>query len=132
MSPLLLRVKSFDSSAAEPMQKESKTMEHHPGEQKETIEKLSAAVVEMGGRLHIGDITLREINLALAALKEGQTDAAVQTQKMYNRMFIDNGKKSFQSVMSNNAVHIRLQWFFIGGMSLTVICGAIKMIWFSQ
>ena len=79
-------------------------------------------------RLHLGDITLNSIDMTLKVLKETQDKSAEMTNKMYKRMFVDNGKKSFQSSLSNMGVHIRLQWFFIGAIVIAVIGGSIR-IW---
>jgi len=95
-----------------------------PCEQKDAIDKITA-------RLHLGDVTLSKISLTLTAIKEAQIPISEQVHSLHNRMFIDNGKKSFQSSLSNIGVHIRLQWFFIGAIVIAVVGGSVK-IWMSR
>lgn len=97
--------------------------EHHCTE-KERLTQIEA-------RLHLGDLTLNNIDLTLKTMADAHDKSADATTKMYNRMFIDNGRKSFQSVLSNTGVHIRLQWFFIGAIVIAVISGSIK-IWIGR
>jgi len=74
------------------------------------------------------DSVRSECLLAMKAVIEDALEPIGKKQdKLHQRMFIDNGKKSFQSSLSNMGVHIRLQWFFIGALVLGVIGGAIKV-----
>ena len=62
-----------------------------------------------------------------SVMKETQAPIVEKLDDLHRRMFVDNGKKSFQSSLSNVGVHIRLQWFFIGGIVLALISAAVKM-----
>ena len=69
-----------------------------------------------------------ECILTIKAAVESALEPLVEKmEEMNTRMFVDNGRKSFQSSLGNMGVHIRLQWFFIGGIVLTIIGGAIRL-----
>ena len=103
--------------------------EDHECSEKEKIANLHRLVISNEGRLHAGDILLAGINTALIDINSAQTVSKKQQDEIYRRMFVDNGKKSIQSTLSNTGVHIRLQWFFIGAIMLAIIGGTIKL-WF--
>ena len=82
------------------------------------------------GRLHLGDITLVEIKQAIETLDGNMQKDSELTTKIYNRMFIDNGKKSFQSVLATTSTHIRIQWFILGAIIVAAVVSAMKHLFF--
>ena len=100
-----------------------------PCEKSGTIDHIEKLATDNAARLHAGDVTLNSIDLTLKEMKQVQADTSQKMTNLHNRMFIDNGKKSFQSALSNVSVHVKLQWFFIGAIVVSMIGASIK-VWF--
>jgi len=90
-------------------------------EQKETIQQIN-------NRLHLGDMTLRDIKYSLESLKESIDSIQERSTQTYNRMFIDNGKKSFQSIIEKQSTHMGLQWFLLGAIIMAAFGSVLTAI----
>jgi hypothetical protein len=54
------------------------------------------------------------INAVRVAIAEELKPIKESYNEMHKRMFVDNGKKSIQSSLSDLSGHIKFQWFLLG------------------
>jgi len=58
---------------------------------------------------------------ALAPLDE-------KISKIHERMFVDNGRKSVQTSLSNLNTHVKVQWGFLSAIIVSIIGAAIWVV----
>jgi len=90
-----------------------------PCEQKDTIN-------EIHDRLHKGDMFMQAMDMKLDTIIKKQMEHQAFTQKLHDRLYVDNGTRSIQTVQHEHSQVIRgLLW--IVGISVTALVGYI--IW---
>lgn len=97
-------------------------------EQRELIEQMKACVDRHNERLHSGDLLMQEIHIKLNSISEQTKQSSDSLKQMHSRMFVDNGKKSFQSSLARMGVQINLQWFILGAFIVASVSAVIKSV----
>ena len=109
-----------------------------PCEQTEVIKEIKGIVQEHRDRLTLGDNTLSNISNTLTRMEKNQAAFQEDVKKnqeefkkahheMHKRMFVDNGRKSFQTSLSSLALHAKIQWSFVGAIIVSILGMAIRL-----
>lgn len=62
------------------------------------------------------------------AVESGNAPLAQKVDKIYNRMYIDNGKPCIQSVLESHKNQIKIQWYVLGALLVSIVCASAKAL----